>query len=179
MLKRSLALFAIALAVAPIAQAQGSRYAGPEIGVYLPSSSTLQSALGKQWMSFGVTTMRQGTQQSKAIGTNWNVISQSRNGNKVFMGSYSLGLSQPLGDVGNDLRPYFAIRGGLSYIDYAIGAGAGRVGGKRLGYNINAEVGVMFGDRLSLSARYDTFSKHEGITFDGLSLNLKYGLAKF
>ncbi len=95
------------------------------------------------------------------------------------MGSYSLGLSQPLGDVGNDLRPYFAIRGGLSYIDYAIGAGAGRVGGKRLGYNINAEVGVMFGDRLSLSARYDTFSKHEGITFDGLSLNLKYGLAKF
>lgn len=179
MLKRSLAALCVTLAVAPVAMAETSRYAGPELGVFLPSSSILKDGLGKQWISFGVTTMRQGTVQGKGIGTNWNVISQARNGNKVFMGTYTLGLVQPLGDVGNDYRPYFAIRGGLSYIDYAIGSGGSRLSSKRLGYNINAEVGIMFGDRLSLSARYDTFSKHEGITFDGLSLNLKYGLAKF
>lgn len=177
-LNRCFAVLAVAAALSPIAAAQ-TRYAGPEVGLYFPSDSVLKDALGNQWISFGVTTMRQGTMQSQGIGTNWNVTSNSKNGNKVFMGSYTLGITKPFGDVGSQARPYFALRGGLSYIDYALTTNGNRISGKRLGYDANAEVGIMFGDRLTLSARYDVFSKHDGLKFDGLTLNLKYGLAKF
>lgn len=171
-------LTVVALAVTASAHAQ-TRYIGPDIGVYYPSSSTLRDALGDAWFSIGATTMRDGVLQSKALGTNWNVVSKSNGGNKVFMGSYSLGLFQPLGGPEQQTRPFFAVRGGLSYIDYAIGPTNNRTSGKRLGYNANAEFGIMFGERLSLSARYDVFSEHDGLNFDGLSLSLRYGLARF
>lgn len=168
----------LALAAAVSANAQ-SRYLGPDVGIYFPSSSTLRDALGDSWFSIGATTVRSGVQQSRGIGTNWNVISKSSGGNKVFMGSYSIGLAQPLSGPGASARPYFALRGGLSYIDYAIGPSNNRTSGKRLGYNVNAEIGILFNDRLSLSARYDVFSEHDNLNFDGLSLNLKYALVKF
>lgn len=171
-------LVVAALSATTVAQAQ-ARYIGVDAGVYFPSSGTLRDALGDSWFSIGATTMRAGVQQSRSLGTNWNVISKTNGGNKVFMGSYSLGLFQPLGDVRDSARPFFALRGGLSYIDYAIGPQSDRISGKRIGYNANVEAGFMFGDRLTLSARYDVFSEHSGLNFDGLSFSLRYGLASF
>ncbi len=168
----------LALAASVAAQAQ-TRYIGPDIGVFYPSSSTLRDALGDSWFSIGATTMRDGVQQAKALGTNWNVISKSNGGNKVFMGSYSLGIYQPLSGPENSIRPFFALRGGAAYIDYALGPSNARTAGKRLGYNANVEFGITFNEKLSLSARYDVFSKYDGLSFDGLSLSLRYALVKF
>lgn len=169
----------LALGVVAGAMAQ-TRYAGPDIGVFYPTDSTLRDALGNAWYSVGLTTMRQGTIQSKAIGTNLNFISQTKNGNKVFMASYTLGLFQPLSGPENKVRPFFAARAGLSYIDYALNTDpATRVSAKRIGYNANVEFGFQVSDRLTLAARYDVFSKYDGLSFDGLSLSLKYGIVKF
>lgn len=159
------------------------RFIGPEFGIFIPSDSDLRAALGDSWISFGLSTMSNG-EQSSLLGSNWHFISQERNGNKVFMASYTLGTLISLG--GNNRyrnngsgQPYFAVRGGLSYIDYAIGVGAGRQSAKAIGYNANAEVGFKFSDQLTLSARYDVFSKHDGFSFDGLSINLRYAMIRF
>ncbi|MCA0359790.1 MAG: hypothetical protein LCH41_01920 [Armatimonadetes bacterium] len=158
-----------------------SSYAGPEFGVFLPTDGALKTALGDQWFSVGISTMKQGDLRRSNTGTNMNFVTQAKNGNKVFIGSYSIGLFQPFGDgrQRNSSRPYFAARAGVSYIDYAIGVGINRDSGKRVGYNANAELGILFGDRLNLSVRYDVNSKHDGYSFDGLSVSLRYGLAKF
>ena len=193
---RSRLLFSTALAavlVPGLAHAQSS-YAGPEFGVFLPTDGALKTALGDQWFSIGLSTMKQGDLRSTKTGTNMNFVTQAKNGNKVFIGSYSIGLFQPFGDgsVRSATRPYFAVRAGVSYIDYAINVGGGnnsalvgrgisngRATGKRIGYNANAELGILFGDRLNLSVRYDVNSKYDGFGFDGLSVSLRYGLAKF
>ncbi|ARU42426.1 hypothetical protein CCB80_15205 [Armatimonadetes bacterium Uphvl-Ar1] len=183
MRSRILALATLSLVAIPMAaQAQNSQYAGPEIGVFLPADADLRNALGSQWYSFGISTMRQGATVERKVGTNFNLISQSKNGNKVFLGSYTVGLVIPFNSVAggsNDFQPYFAVRGGLNYTDYAISQGVNRFSAKRLGYNANAEFGVQFGDRLTLAARYDISPEYQGFNFNGLSLSLKYGIVKF
>jgi hypothetical protein len=86
----------------------------------------------------------------------------------------------PFAKPGATTRPYFAVRGGLSYIDFAVDKTAVvRASGKRIGFNANAELGVNIGDRFNISARYDLFPEYEGLRFSGLSLALKWGLARF
>ena len=183
MRNRILALVAMSLVALPlVAQAQ-DRYVGPEIGVFIPADASLRSALGSQWYSIGVSTMKQGTMIQRKVGTNFNLISQSKNGNKVFMGSYTLGVVIPFNtntrSMNTDFQPYFAVRGGLNYTDYAISQGLTRLSGKNLGYNVNAELGVQMGDRFTLSARYDITPDYDGFNFDGLSFSLRYGIVKF
>ncbi|MFM9874710.1 MAG: hypothetical protein ACKVQS_14740 [Fimbriimonadaceae bacterium] len=182
---RILALATLAIVALPIvAQAQyDERYAGPEIGVFIPSDANLRNALGGTWYSFGISTMKQGSVVQRKLGTNFNLINQSKNGNKVFLGSYTLGLVMPLGSTGTrnlntNFQPYFAVRGGLNYTDYAITSGT-RLSAKRLGYNLNAELGVQVGDRFTLSARYDLSPSYDGFDFNGVSFALKYGIFKF
>ncbi len=181
MRRRLLSTTALAALLVPGFALAQSSYAGPEFGVFLPTDGALKTALGDQWFSVGLSTMKQGDLRTTRTGTNMNFVTQSKNGNKVFIGSYSIGLFQPFGDgsMRNSTRPYFAARAGVSYIDYAIGTGVNRDADKRIGYNANAELGILFGDRLNLSVRYDVNSKHDGYSFDGLSVSLRYGLAKF
>lgn len=177
-------LAAAALTIAPLAaQAQYDHYVGPEVGVFLPTDSNLRGALGSQWWSIGVSTMKQGTMLTQKVGTNMNLISQSKNGNKVFMGSYTFGIvvpfNQDMRKANSDFQPYFAVRAGLNYTDYAITFNSQRLGGKNLGYNANAEFGIQFGDRFTVSARYDISPDYDGFNFDGLSFSLRYGIVKF
>ncbi|MCB0825271.1 MAG: hypothetical protein KDC26_03715 [Armatimonadetes bacterium] len=181
---KGLSLLAVAAIVAaPVFATAQDRYFGPDVGFFYPSNATMRAALGDQWISFGASSMSTGNYQSSALGTNWNAVSQNKNGNSVFMASYSLGTMQLLGGnrgmVGGGMQPFLALRGGLSYIDYAIGAGAGRTSAKKFGYNANAELGIHLSQQFVVSARYDIYSRHDGFTFDGLTLNLRYGLVRF
>ena len=173
------AVVALAALIVPAASHAQNQYLGPDIGVYYPTSATLKAALGDQWWSFGLSATKSGTNQ-KAMGPSFNGVSQTKNGNRALMLSYSYGLFQPMGGGGrrggNDgIIPFFALRAGASYIDYRIGTASG----SKFGYNANAEVGVIFSDRMTLSARYDIFSAHDGLRFDGFSINLRYGLVGF
>ncbi len=181
MRNRMIALGTLALTILPIAATAQNAYFGPEFGIFIPTDNKLRDALGSSWYSIGISTMKESQVMQRRMGTNLNMITQAKNGNKVFIGSYTLGLVQPLGEFNqrSDFQPYIALRAGLSYTDYAIGVGINRVGGKRIGYNANAEFGILIGDRLSLAARYDVSSDYDGFSFDGLSLTLKYGLLKF
>ena len=95
MRKRIIALASLCIVALPIVAQAQDRYVGPELGVFLPADANLRAALGSQWYSIGVSTMKQGTLIERKIGTNFNLISQSKNGNKVFMGSYSIGIVLP------------------------------------------------------------------------------------
>lgn len=155
---------------------------GPKVGLFIPSSGTLRDAIGSSWFSIGLGNVNPDNYSRTKIAPDLNFITGDSGGSRVVIVAYTLGMTQPLSAAGignRNFRPYFAYRGGLSYTDYAVNTGGGRVSGKRLGYDINAEIGVVFQNNLSLSARYDLVSEHDGLNFNGLSLNLRWGIAKF
>lgn len=180
-MRRSL-VSAAALAVIALPAASFAQSIGPKIGLFLPTSSELRDAIGSSWFSIGLGNVNQNNYNRTKVSPDLNFITGDGGGSKVVIVSYTLGVTQPLSAVGlgkSDFLPYFAYRGGLSYVDYAVNTGGGRSSGKALGYDINAEIGVLFQGNLSLSARYDLVSQHDGLNFNGLSLNLRWGIAKF
>jgi hypothetical protein len=153
---------------------------GASAGVFMPADSKLRDALGGSWFTFGPGTVNPGSYRNRMLGFNYNVISNSRDGNNVFILTGTYGLTQPIGEQMNGAaRPYFAIRGGIAYMDYSLDIDNDHISSKRIGFNANAEVGIMLIDRVTLSARYDVFGAADGFSFNGLSLELKYGLVRF
>jgi hypothetical protein len=179
---RTLAACALVTAAfAPtVANAQVDSFLGPSVGVFFPTDGDLRDAMGTTWFSFGASRVRIDPYSKHNLGFDWNAFSKSNDGNKVFMLAGTIGYTVPLAEPGAAVRPYFAVRGGLSYIDYAIGDPAvNRVGAKRIGFNGNAELGINVGERLNVSARFDAMPSYDGFNFSGFSLVLKWGVARF
>jgi hypothetical protein len=165
------------------AQAQftyNEQFVGPEAGIFFPQSQALKDALGDSWASFGVgQTKYYGYGTRRRPTKSWSAVSKRANGNHVFALSASYGYVFPLSNPDDGPMPFFAVRGGASYIDYGIGPSESRLSGKRLGMNANAEFGVVFNSRFSMSARYDVYPEHDGISFNGLTLEARYGIVRF
>lgn len=163
-------------------------FAGPELGVFFPADKSLRDALGNNWVSFGLGRLRVDQADKRRFAWDVEFTSQSKSGSKVFMGALSYGILMPLGGgsqpyalsrSGLNISPYAAIRAGGSYIDFAVNTNPGRQSGKRIGLNANAELGILIGDRINLSARYDLNPSHNGLSFSGLTLSARYGLFRF
>lgn len=180
MVRRLIALAACAGAVAvPIVAKADDAYFGPQIGFFFPSSSALRDALGDNWFSFGVSRIRIFDLNQSKISHDWQAISQRRDGNSIFILTGSMGYAYPLSAGSEKFKPYVAFRAGVSYMDYAITTGGGRKASKRFGLNGNAAFGVNIDRRINIEARYDVFTAQDGLSFDGLTLFLRVGLARF
>lgn len=178
----ALSALAACLAVPALSAAQQleTPYLGASAGVFMPTDSKLREALGGTWFTFGPSSVNPGAYRDRMLGFNYNVLSQNRNGNNVFIFAGSYGIVQPIGERMNGAaRPYFALRGGLAYMDYSLEVDNDHISGKRIGWNANAEVGILLIDRVTLSARYDVFGAVDGLSFNGLSFELKYGIFRF
>ena len=67
----------------------------------------------------------------------------------------------------------------MSYIDYAINTGSGRRSAKRIATNGNAAIGFNINRRINIEARYDIYTQYDGLSFNGLTVALRIGLARF
>lgn len=179
---RLITAFAVALSsfLPMVAKAQSTPYFGPSVGVFFPTQSNLRDAMGDAWFSFGASRVKIDPYSKQNIGWDWNAFSKDRSGSKVFMFAGTVGYTMPFAAPGASARPYFAVRGGLSYVDYAVNTSAvNRVSAKRVGFNANMELGINVGERFNISARYDLFPEYDGLNFSGFSLALKWGVARF
>lgn len=181
MLRRPLLLVAAAagLALLPLSAKAQDAYFGPQIGFFFPKDEQLRDALGDSWFSFGASRMRAFRPNQGKIAFDWNAIGQKNDDNAVFILTGSVGYVIPFAPPGSGTEPYFAIRGGLSYIDYAIDTTSGRQSAKVLSPNANAALGVNVNGRVNLEVRYDMWSSYDGLSFDGLTLSLRVGLLRF
>ncbi len=188
MLATRIAVIASLAAAGAIASAQGVPI-GPRVGVFIPSDERLRNAFGDTWVSIGLGGVNPAANSDSRKGFDWATTTQSKNGNKIFLGAASWGASIPLsgGDEGgpfrrqssSGFRTYAAARAGLSYIDYAFTEGATRISGKRLGWNANVELGAYIGPNFSLAARYDLNPSYDGTRFSGLFLEANFTVARF
>ncbi|MES1227055.1 MAG: hypothetical protein ABUL72_00200 [Armatimonadota bacterium] len=185
-MNRPALILSLALSSACFAHAQwgnnvNQTFLGPEIGIFMPTDGTLKDAIGDRWFTYGLGSVGLSELAGNSKNSSFNIISGSGNGSKVYILGYSLGMVKVMGDLRKaSIIPYFALRGGAAYMDYAVNTSAvTRESGKRIGLNGNAELGVMIGGKLSLAARYDIFTPADGLRFDGLSFSLKYGISGF
>lgn len=181
MLRRPLlALAAVVAAMAvPVAARAQDGYFGPQVGFFFPASKELRDELGESWLSFGISKIRHFGPGQSDVAYDFNAISQSRSGSRVFILSASIGWVVPLSQAGSGTEPYAALRGGLAYFDYAVDTSGGRETGSGLGGNANAAIGITFNGRFNIEARYDVFNSQDGLSFNGLTLAARFGLARF
>ena len=182
MLRRRLTVLAAclaALAVPHFASAQSTSYFGPQIGFFFPASKTLRDALGESWFSFGASRLRTFELRQRKLAFDWTAIGQNRNGSTVFILTGSVGYVAALSPLGASTEPYFALRAGLAYMDFAVDTPGGRESDKALGTNGNAALGVIFNKRFNIEARYDVWNSQHGISFNGLTLSARFGIVKF
>lgn len=148
---------------------------GLTAGVFVPADSTVRDTFGNTWLSFGIRPLNfGGKSRDWKITGDLNILTASRNGNRVLAIPATLGVTKVF-DGGGDSVPFVSVAAGPAYYDYSILGTAT----KRVGWNANVRGGVTFSKRLQLQARYDFYSPTDGLRFDGLTLSLAYQAFRF
>lgn len=172
---RRLLIVSAALGVAAAANAQNSdpkTYLGGTVGVYMPTNSLIKERLGNSTVTFGLGNVGDMPADARKIASDFDFISASKDGNRLFIGSLTFGYTRRLGSsLYSTTVPYVKLFAGPSYFDYAVDTVGGRTSGKRFGLNYGAEAGLLFVNRVKLSARYMGLSEQKGLDFSGFILS--------
>jgi len=175
--KPLIALATLALGtVASFAHAQQNTQLnyGVTVGEYLPSSKAIRDAFGSSVLSYGIGAVGTARPSTGSITPDFNIVNANSNGNKLFIGTYTMGYEYNLASNGSAFLPYGRGFAGLSYFDFGIDVPGRRESLKRLGYTYGAEVGVVVNKRIRLAARYNVYSKENMFDFNGLTFSLTY-----
>jgi len=171
-----------ALALAGAAHAQYDKEDlnfGGSVGFYMPTSSVIKDAFGSSVINYGIGPVGNKRPSSGSVTPSLEILSANKNGNKLFIGTFTYGYEKHLADDRSMTVPYIRVFGGLSYFDYGIDQIGGRQSAKKIGYTTGAEFGLVLASRLRLSARYNFYTKQDDFDFNGLSLTATYALFKF
>ncbi|MBL8059182.1 MAG: hypothetical protein JNK63_00530 [Chthonomonas sp.] len=144
-------------------------------GIFYPSNSLVKSAFGDQWWGFGISPASSRSATGGRIDYDVNVLTRSKNGNRVFIFAPTVGWNQGFGTDPRGTVPYFAARIGPAYTDFRLFGDTER----GLIINTNFELGATVGERLRIFGRYDNFTKRAGVNFSGFSLNASWLFASF
>lgn len=185
-------LFPLALlGLVAVASAQDKGVSvGPTVGGYFFTNKLLRDGFGYPVISYGFSPVPTGRPAEHKIQPDINIISASKNGNKLFLlpvtAAYELQLIQKSNGIDRvygdkpSIIPFVRLLAGPAYYDYALTDSVGvRRSGKTVGITAGAVVGVAFSQRLTLSGGYNYFSKVDGLDFSGFSVNLTYSIARF
>ncbi len=173
-MKRTIRLTAIAVVatVSAMAAAQNGSLGG-SVGLYMPTNATVRAALGSSAMRFGFGPVDTETRQ-EGFKPSFGVINVSKNGNRLLAIPVTYGFERKLGSSTGPLSPYYRVFGGAAYLDYRIGASAGR----RFAPVFGGEVGLTLSSVARVYARYSVFSSTGGLNFSGLELVASFSLFK-
>ena len=170
-------LFAVAAGIALLGAFANADTYGLSVstGIFYPTSDLVKSAFGDQWWGFGVSPGSSRSSIGGRIDYDLNVLTRSKNGNRVFLVAPSVGWSQGFGTNAGGTVPYLAARIGPAYTDFKLCG----ISERGLLINTNFEAGVTVGERLRVFGRYDAFTKRAGVNFSGLSLNASWLFPSF
>jgi len=171
-----------ALALAGTAQAQYSKddlNFGGSVGFYMPTNSKIKDAFGSSVINYGIGPVGNKRPSSGSVTPSLEILNANKNGNKLFIGTFTYGYEKHLAADNAVTIPYIRVFGGLSYFDYGIDQIGGRQSAKKVGYTTGAEVGLVLANRVRVAARYNFYTKQDDFDFNGLSLTATYALFKF
>jgi hypothetical protein len=177
-------LSALALACGVSAFAQNdhdNNYLGVEGGFYFPVDTKIKDAFGSSIPKIGFSYGNVGRTADKwRMTAAFNFVTASKNGNRFFLLPVTAAMGRVFGQPGDAARPFVRVGVGAAYMDYGItDAQAVRHSGRKVLPTAAAEAGMIFGDRVRLSATYNWFQATDGFNFSGVQLTLGINVLKF
>ncbi len=142
---------------------------GPEVGLYLPTSSKTRSEFGSSALSLGI-----GLGSINKISKRGNttldlqVIYQSRNGNHMFLAPLGVGYRKALSQSGST-TPYLGATADIYFADLRSG-NYNVHSGVRTGFGGSVLAGVNFSENGYFEARYLVVSRIKGFDLSGFNL---------
>lgn len=163
-------------------QGRGRNYLGVKAGLYLPSNGEIRDIFGSSIVVFGISVDDITKQADKwRLTGNVDFITGKDGNDKFFAAPFTASIGRIFGNRGDTTRPYVRFGVGGAYFDYSITrpSTGERFSTKRFGASADAEVGLIFGERFRLSAKYQWFSKVDDFDFTGIQITATYQLIKF
>jgi len=146
---------------------------GPEVGVYLPTSSQTRSQFGSSWVSLGVGFGSIGkVPKTGQTSLDLQVLYQTRGDNHAFLAPIGIGYRTALSQSGS-LTTYVGATGDIYLADLR-SADYNVHSGLRTGFGGSVLVGINSGESGFLEARYLAVSKIKGFDLSGLNLTAGY-----
>lgn len=142
---------------------------GVDVGVYLPSDSTVRNVFGDAWFRVGLTPISLQAPGEWRFTFDVAILDSGTAANRALLVPVTFGATRSFGDPEANARPYIALRGGPFYGDVNSPLlGVNKTG---FGFDANAALGVAFGGRFYIEARYDYMSDFGGLKFSGFFLS--------
>ena len=146
---------------------------GPEIGVFLPTSSKARSEFGSSWVSIGLGIGSIGQVPKKGqTSLDLQILYQTRGDNHAFLAPIGVGYRTALSQSGS-VTTYAGVTGDIYLAD--LRSGTYNVhSGLRTGFGGSILLGINSGDSAFFEARYLGVSKIKGFDLSGLNLTAGY-----
>ncbi len=146
---------------------------GPEVGVYLPTSSKTRDQFGNTWYTVGLGLGNINKITAKGQTTfDLQILYQKKGDNHAFLAPIGVGYRQAFSQTAANTA-YYGVTGDLYLADLRSGD-YGVHSGLRTGVGGSALVGINFGDSGYLEARYLLVSRIKGFDLSGLNLTAGY-----
>ncbi|MEM4408953.1 MAG: hypothetical protein QXI19_09450 [Candidatus Caldarchaeum sp.] len=141
---------------------------GLDVGVYLPTDSTVRNTFGKSWWRIGLTPLSFQDPDMWRFTLDIGVIGNQTTLGRALLIPVTVGATRSFESAG-DGKPYVAVRVGGYYGDvFSPPLG---INSSRVGFNGNVAVGVSFQDSFYIEARYDVFSEFRNLDFNGFFIS--------
>ena len=151
---------------------------GVKAGIFMPSDKFIQDVFGKSILTYGLGSVAPHRPTAGTLTPELDFVSASKDGNKLFIGSFTYGYEYHFADDKSNTVPYARVFGGASYFDYGINTVNGRQASKRIGTNFGGEVGIVLGGRLRIAPRYNAYNKQDDFNFNGFNLSATLNILK-
>lgn len=151
---------------------------GLTLGIFTPVDSTVRDTFGDNWIRYGVRPIPTELPNSWRAGFDISFYSMSNGPDEVTIVPLTGGFIRKFGKSDEEgkkkTQSYLAINVGPYYCDL----NSPTLGKTKTGWGLNANTtyGIVFNNRWSLEARYESMSKFQGIDFSAFSISASFKL---
>jgi len=179
-MKKLVALVSLGL-LAGVAMGQSNLdqiYLGVSAGLYFPTGSTVRNAFGDSIFTIGLTPVIPGLPKTGALTPSIELIGADKDGSNFLLVPLTLGYQYNfVSDLQkNTVVPYGRLEAGLAYYNFSVHTPGGTDSGSEVGYVGAAELGLQVSKTITISAKYYLFQQERGLNFNGLQLDLTFGV---
>jgi len=171
------------LGIAGLASVAGAQSYHGTLGLqasdFMPVNSTIRGDFGSNIFTVGLTFNPTKIPTRPAIAWDVDAIGANKNGSRFLLIPVTVGIQAALSRSDPNSVPYVRVEAGFAYYNYSIIQNMAKVGTTTVLPAAQAELGVVFDNRLTISATYHFFARSNSFDFDGFSLGASYTLFKF
>ncbi|HLO97301.1 MAG TPA: hypothetical protein VK171_01790 [Fimbriimonas sp.] len=143
------------------------------VGTYMPRDAAVKNIFGESSFAWGFGLGAAVREGRAGAGLDVSALSLSATNNRFFSIGATYGYELQSGQ-GTDVLSYVRAGTGLAYYDYNLNVGAVNSKSKSFKPLTIAEAGVVFSNRITVSAQYLFMPKMDGFDFSGLRLQAMY-----